>query len=216
MVKNLRDDLIANGAKQPFDIFNICTLYDNLKIRTCPFVTQGLRGMAVVADNPDDINCILVNSNLSYEEQNFYGSHELMHIYSSGVGSGQTFNCYDKVKPFQDSYVEWVANEGAAELLVPYEELLKLIEVHYNKMIKGLGTYEFCCNVAPKFAVTPIVIQNRLNSLCYEIEQYINGTPLDRIKIMSKSEQHKHNIFISSLNELESERLLKSFKAKIS
>lgn len=149
---------------------------------------------------------------MTYEEQNFHGFHELIHIYTGDPNSGQTFKCYDKVKPYQDSYIEWVANEGAAECTVPYRSLLPMIKHNYHKMTQGIGTYEFCLEAAHIFEVTPIVIQNRLNSLCYEIEQYINGAPLENIKILSKSEQQRCNIFVNSLNDLENKRLAKIFK----
>lgn len=215
-MEQLRNLLLSAGLKQPFSIFDVCSKFEDLAIRSCPFITKGLRGMAILADKISKINCILVNANLTYEEQNFHGFHELIHIYTSEPNSGQTFNCYDKIKPYQSSYIEWIANEGAAECMVPYKKFLPLIKDNYHKMIEGLGTFDFCNKVASDFAVTPTVIQNRLNSLCYEIAQYINGASLENINILSKSEQQRNNIFIPSLNDLENERLSKSFHLKIS
>lgn len=213
-IESFRNILTSEGIKYPLDIFEICSKFEDLEIARCPFKTTGLRGMAVLADTTSNINCILVNSKLSYEEQNFHGVHELLHIYTSEPNSGQTFKCYDNVKPFQNSYIEWIANEGAAELTVPYKDLLPLVKKEYLEITKGLGTYEFCERTAPMFAVTSTVIQNRLNSLSYEIQQYIGGVPLENIKVLSKAQQHKENIFVKSLNDLETERLLNWFKPK--
>ena len=123
-INEIRNHLIANGFTYPLNIFDICSRYDNLSISAIPFKTRGLRGMAVLAKDDNDINCILVNSNISASEQNFHGIHELMHITFEDDNSGQIFKCYEKTLPFQDSYKEWVANEGAAELLIPYSDFI--------------------------------------------------------------------------------------------
>ena len=117
--------------------------------------------MACLAKDPSDINCILVNSNLSYAERNFYGFHELIHVFSSPLNSAQTFSCFDTVKPHQNPYIEWIANEGAAELLVPYKVLLPIVKENYSELITDLGVYEFCEKYADIFSVTPTVVQHR-------------------------------------------------------
>lgn len=208
----LRNFLLSLGLKQPFDIFEICSKIKNVGIETCNFNTRGFRGMVSLASYPGDLNCILVNSNLSYVEQNFHGIHELIHIYTSPKNSGQTFKCYDTVRPNQNSYVEWVANEGAAELLVSYKMLLPMIKENYHSMIEDRGTYEFCEKNASIFAVTPVVLQNRIDSLKYEIYQYMNNTPLNNIKIMSKNDQSRMGIKVKSLVELENDRFLEMWE----
>lgn len=70
--------------------------------------------MAFIAKDSTDYHSILLNSSLSFPEKNFYGTHELIHIYTNTDNPGQSFNCYDTVKPDQNSYIEWIANEGAA------------------------------------------------------------------------------------------------------
>lgn len=204
IINDLRKRISYEKLKYPLNIFDVCSKLENIEIKKIPFKTNGLRGMAVLADDESDINCILVNSNLSYEEQNFYVSHELIHIFTSEPQSGQTFSCYEKVQPFQDKYKEWLANEGAAELLVPYCEFLPLVKKHYFNIINNKSTLEFCRRVSKKFDVTPFVIQNRLNSLAFEINQYVQSeVDLDKIRIMSKLQQEREGIFIQSLNELE-------------
>lgn len=147
--------------------------------------------MATIASSPLDINCIIVNSNLSPAEQNFHDIHELIHIASCTPNCGQTFSCFDTVKPHQNSYLEWLANEGAAELLVSYRELLPMVKKEYSDMIQGLGTYDFCEKYADLFHVSSTVLQNRIDSLKYEIVQYLNGTNIEDIQILSKKAQQK-------------------------
>ena len=211
--------MLKKGLNPPFNVFEICSALKRTDIRTCPFTTKGLRGIATIANNPSDINCILVNSNLSFVEQNFHGIHELIHIVTCPKNSGQTFSCFETVKPNQNSYIEWVANEGAAELLIPYRKLLPIIKKKYPALIQDLGTYSFCEEYADVFSVTPTVLQHRIDSLKYEISQYISGTDIDSIQILSKKAQENRGIYIKSLVDLENDRLaswFSNFKAPVS
>ena len=57
-----------------------------------------------------------------------------------------------------------------------------------------------------------MVMQNRLNALSYETEQYLNGTSLDSIRILSNSQQKREGINTLSLNQLEDIRLMQSIE----
>ena len=85
----------------PLNIYKLCnTKFNKVKIAAAPFKTPDLRGMACVAnDIRYENHAILVNSNKSIEEQNYHGFHELIHIAFQSNCAGQTFKCYDKVKP---------------------------------------------------------------------------------------------------------------------
>lgn len=94
-----------------------------------------------------------------------------------------------------------------------------MIKENYINMITDLGTYEFCEKNADLFNVTPTVLQNRIISLKYEIHQYLNGTNINDIQILSKNAQEHKCIFVKSLIELENERLsnwLLNFKRPVS
>lgn len=158
--------------------------------------------MAVVADKSSPINCILINSNLSYKEQNFHGFHELIHIYSSEVNSGQTFNCYDNIKPFQDPYTEWVANEGSAELLMSYRELLPILKSDWDYLNSSSKIYEFKEALSQKFMAPPATVEIRISNLKYETYQYLNGVDLDNIEILSNKQQKSRGIRVKSLNDI--------------
>ncbi len=172
--------------------------------------------MVSLAQNESDIHAILVNSNKSFYEQNFHGFHELMHIPTVDQ-PGTILRCYDTVKPNQDGYIyiEWLANEGAAEFVVPYQLLLPMIKDEFSDMIIGIGTWQFCEDHSDDFGVSPIVLQNRIDSLKYETYQYLNGVPFDKIEILSRNKQKQRGINVKSLVELESERLRRMWNIAI-
>lgn len=164
--------------------------------------------MASLANEESPVNCILVNSNLSQEEQNFHGTHEFIHIALDDGKGGRTFKCYDKIKPFQNPYTEWLANEGAAELILPHDVLLPYIKERINTFDDNIiGVYNMIDEIAQIYRVSPVVVQNRLNSLSYEIFQYLSGCDINDIKILSKTQQQRYGIYVDSLNDIENRRL---------
>lgn len=188
--------MLASGVKYPLDIFTVCSAFSNLEIAVVPFTTPGLRGMAQPADASSPISCILLNSNLSYVEHNFQGIHELIHIYESEFCPGLTFRCYDRIKPNQDSYTEWVANEGAAELLMPYKIFIpyfvKLFYAYTNDLSEWVRTYgnkDIYDVIASQFNVTSIAVRNRVSALSYETDQFILGESVDSIIPLSFNKQ---------------------------
>lgn len=184
----------------------MCSEIGDVEIKAVPFNTRDLRGMVSLAKNDKENNVILVNSNKSFEEQNFHGFHELMHIPTVDE-PGTILRCYERVKPNQDSYLEWLANEGAAEFVVPYKILLPIIKNKYSDLIQGFGTWDFCNEYSYKFGVSNTVMQYRIETLKYEIDQYLNGVALDEIEILSKRKQDDRGIIVQSLVEMENQRL---------
>lgn len=85
-----------------------------------------MRGIVRIAKNRDENHVILLNENKSFVEQNYHGFHELTHILTVDE-PGTTLNCFGNTRPNQNSYIEWLANEGAAEFLMPYKEILPII-----------------------------------------------------------------------------------------
>ena len=213
MISELKEQFNIKPYDYPLDIFEICERILNVDILAVPFKTPDLRGMVSIARNDEDKHIILVNSNKSREEQNFHGFHELIHIPTADK-PGTTLNCFDKVKPNQDSYLEWLANEGAAEMAVPYKILLPMIKSEIHEMLIGNGTWAFCEKHASDFGVSPIVLQNRIDSLKYEIQQYLNGIPLDQLEILSISKQKKRGIVVKSLVDLENERMIQMWNSE--
>ncbi len=204
-VGEIRNHLIQNGFTYPLNIFDICSQYENLAISSLPFKTRGLRGMAVLARDDNDINCILVNSNISSTEQNFHGIHELMHITFEDNKSGQTFQCYEKTMPFQDGYKEWLANEGAAELLIPYSDFIPFFCNVYSDFTQSneickqkYGDKDMLTVLSSRYGVSDMVVKYRISSLSYEIDQFSKGIPLQNISVLSYTQQKRYGIIATN------------------
>lgn len=75
---------------------------------------------------------IALNKNHSAQRQNFDCMHELIH-YFIHMNLRKSFECISREdgKIRQNSFIEWQANEGAAEFLVPYQEFLPKVKEAY-------------------------------------------------------------------------------------
>lgn len=160
--------------------------------------------MALPADSSSPISCILLNSNLSYAEYNFQGIHEMIHIYESKSCPGLTFSCYDRIRPNQDTYTEWVANEGAAELLMPYKifipcfiRLFNVYTKEFSEWVRTYGNKDIYDVIANQFNVTRISAKNRISTLAYEIDQFIIGKPIDNIIPLSFNKQKQLGVQVT-------------------
>ncbi len=168
------------------------------------FQTKALRGMASVGSSPDK-DVILLNDSRTEKEQNLDCGHEYVHLCIHRDLGKRSFYCIDTIYAKQDEFLEWQANEGAAEILVPYRTLLPLIKANVHVLSDGTDIVSFKTHLASIFNVTYKVIEYRLEGLKYEIEQFLNGVYLDDIKILSLTQQQKNKINIKSINELESD-----------
>lgn len=176
-------------------------------IKAVPFENQSLRGMASVGRN-SQIDVILLNTYRNENEQNIDCIHELIHLKEHREERGGSFTCFDDVTKYQNPYLEWHANEGSAEIAVPYKKLLPIIKEYYPYLNNWKAIYSFKEYLASEFCVTSAVIKFRLENLKYEISQYISGVPLDHIKILSLNQQIELKINVTSLNELENRYLM--------
>lgn len=191
-----------------FNMVQMCK-NDGILLEKLPFKTKYLRGMASIGSVPEE-DVILLNSTRSNTEQNFDCGHEYVHLCIHRDLDKKIFNCLDTIYVKQDECIEWQANEGAAEILVPYEVFLHLIKdgpFNYKNVYEIKYLKEFAANM---FNVTTRVIELRLESLKYEIYQYLNGTSLNDIKLLSLSQQKRLKINVKSLNDIERE-----YQAKI-
>lgn len=132
---------------------------------------------------------IALNSKRSAEQQNFDCCHELIHYFFHDNISNCTIGTQERDLAL-NTYIEWQANEGAAEFLVPYEIFIPL----YFQMCKNKPDSFLTTRLAAYFNVSDKVIENRINCLKYEIAQYKSGIPLKNIIIMSATSQVKNEI----------------------
>ena len=206
-VCRIKEYLDICDESYPIDMFELCRKIYGLEVEKVAFKTKDLRGMLCVANDSSENSVIIVNSNKSLVEQNYHCAHEFMHLFNDAPAAGTIIRCFDKLRPNQNRYVEWLANEGAAELLVPYKMLLPMIKDKYSYIDSNIFVaFDFCQKQSRLFNVSAIVLINRLGNLKYEIHQYLNGTPIEQINILSKTEQDRQNIIVKSLIEIEDER----------
>ncbi|MBP3508775.1 ImmA/IrrE family metallo-endopeptidase [Oscillibacter sp.] len=166
-----------------------------LTVDTCDFITKGLRG-ALVVDGAK--GHIILDSKENDQEQNFFCGHESIHfVLHRNIGLN-SFQCFDNARPNQNSIIEWQANEGAAELIVPYKQLIPDLLDLFNPITAYGDIFEAFFKLSEKYQVSEMVIRNRTESLKYEIYQVASGVPIDSISIMSKKQQERAGINVPS------------------
>lgn len=159
------------------------------------------------------IDTIVLNKNRSKFEQNFDFTHETVHKFKhrrlGKIACGCLTSC-------QNSFIEWEANEGSAELLVPYRKLLPLIREQLPDSPSCMEIVHLKKRLADQFQVSDAVIHYRLESLKYEIFQYLDwDRPLEKLEILSATQQRNRGIIVSSLNDIENEKFSEEFQAHI-
>lgn len=209
IVERIRSSLDIKNNSYPIDAFNLCSNIKRIKIQRVMFNTKELRGMLCVAKNQTENHVILINGRKSWVEQNYHSAHEFMHIFSDTTVPGSILTCYDTVRPNQDDYTEWFANEGAAELLVPYRIFVPIFcSLYYDYLYYADKWYLNYKNenvkqvLAKSFGVSEVVITHRINNLAYEINQYMNGILLPNIDILSRSKQDSYGISVPDFNSI--------------
>lgn len=182
---------------------NIVRRWDyGIKLEKIPFKTRGLRGMSYPGAKPQP-DIILLNSKRSEVEQNFDCAHELVHLTMHRHLNKQVFNCFDgSTAPNQDSFLEWQANEGAAEFFIPYKVFIPHLKECIGNKPSRENIEEFKRYAADLYCVPPAVIKYRIESLKYEILQYYSGITIDNLQIISKRQQERMGLYIRSLNEI--------------
>lgn len=122
--------------------------------------------------------------------QNFDCMHELVHYFLHDKQS--SFHCMNIEGLKQDEYLEWQANEGAAQALVPYQEFIPLyvqMALKNKNIFYSFTTIDY---LASHFQVSGHVIHNRIRSLQYEIYQYFQlNRAIKDLVILSYSKLQK-------------------------
>lgn len=176
------------------DIEGFC-IANNISLYRHNFESRGLCGMALVGEKHDTI---VLNESRNECERIFDFIHELIHTKKHRAIGEQIFTCFDKK---QNSFLEWEANEGAAEFLVGYKTFIPLFCDLYDTYIDYYdvwslfnGETSITKELAERFAVTEMVIKNRIKNLSYEIDQYRNGISIDNVRLLSGRKQASYNI----------------------
>lgn len=184
------------------DVLSLCRQEGTTDIIYRSFETDGFCGAAFVGDTTDTI---VLNSLRSTAEQNFDCGHEVIHLTKHRDRNDGMFNCFSKG---QDSFLEWEANEGAAEFIVSNKIFIPDVASAYPYFSSYSSIISFKHDMVQKYHATSAMIDFRLESLKYEIYQYLNGVTLDDIAYLSRREQQRKNIQIESVIDLENSMLM--------
>lgn len=140
------------------------------------FDSRRLAGMLMRGETA---TLLVLNSARGELAQRFTLTHELVHYF---LHTDQVrFCCEDAgAGPY-----EWQANEGAAELLVPYRSFLKEVRCLHAQDCRDLD--EVYARLSMKYHVSPVVIKNRMESLSFEIDDCLRGAPATAIVPKSRA-----------------------------
>ncbi len=144
-----------------------------IKVSVYPFDSKRFSGALLRGANHSEI---IISASRSPEGRRFTAAHELVHWY---LHAGATFWCSD-TKP---TALEWQANAGAAELLMPYRLVLPVV-----MNIRSLYIADRAAAVklvAERFGVSPSAAAARLGELSPELAQYLAGAPLEMVQVRS-------------------------------
>lgn len=182
-------------VNQPIDTVELLSTNPKIDIEYQHFNNPGLCGLAMVGEKVDTI---VLNTTRGSAEQNFDCGHELIHLVKHR-DIQDSFSCFTKAHPQQNSFREWQANEGAAQFLVPYQDFIPrfLSYTSASSLYTSFGIQEM---LADHYHVPPRVISIRLDSLSYEIDQYRCGVSLDCIELLSRNQRQKRGIQTSCYN----------------
>lgn len=188
----------------PIDSISLCSQF--AEVRYHSFKTNGFCAAILLGEKSDTV---VLNARRNSVERNFDCGHEIIHMTKHrdlGIGA---FSCMDMKpkQPFGGGYWEWEANEGSAQFLIPHYSILPEIKKAYPFLKTSSDYRSFKSDMAEKYGVTDAVINYRFESLKYEIQQYLEGTPLHEIKILSNKQQMQRGIKVKSLNDIELELL---------
>lgn len=140
--------------------------YPDILLREEDFFTRKVGGALYLGPR----SMLVLNLRRSEVERNFDCAHELLH-YWSGIGHYALTPDRMMITP-QDPYIEWVANEGAAELLIPFRRVLPLFYHERLWQYTEIARRERLRILAEGFIVTPAQMENRYRSLHRELAQY--------------------------------------------
>lgn len=183
-VDQMRKNLGILSYDSPINALELCTRkISDVDIIYHVFDTHGFCGAAFAGAKT---NIIVLNSARSDIEQNFDCGHELLHLVRHRHLSNGVFNCSNKN---QNSFLEWEANEGSAQLLVPYQDFIP----RFTDLLKAKAT-DIQGALAAHYHVTTQVINIRMESLAYEIDQYRAGVHLDCLELLSRTQRKQRGI----------------------
>lgn len=186
----------------PVNTVGLCTSGQRAEVQYHSFKTSGFCAAILLGSK---IDTIILNSNRDSVERNFDCGHEIIHMTKHRNLGIDTFSCMELKSKRQSSagFLEWEANEGAAQFLVPHYSLLPEIKKVCPRLKKWQDFHEFKLEMSEKYGVTDAVINFRFESLKYEIQQYLDGVSIENISVLSSKQQLAKGIHVESFNDIE-------------
>ena len=153
------------GIWELFDPFLIAETLPGMEVRCHPFETKGFHGFIVTSD---DKRCarIVLNSLRSPAEQTFDLSHELIH-YALHPPTLQVRS--------RAPFLEWQADEGAAELLLPRAFLLRFLHDARGRVREPAQADALIRLLARRQGVTSVMVRRRIWNLRLDVLQVLGG-----------------------------------------
>jgi Zn-dependent peptidase ImmA (M78 family) len=150
---------------------------------------------------PPDKSTIFINNGNPRITQLFSLYHEIMHWFFHPPLKTHCNIMGGGVQGIEDYH----ANEGAAEMLVPYRVFIPWAADEINSIdLNDAKAIQAIKNKAVNyFNVSPTIINYRFEGLKYELQQYMDGVDLYKINFMSKTQQTAKGIKVNSLNDME-------------
>ncbi|MBE6936381.1 MAG: ImmA/IrrE family metallo-endopeptidase [Ruminococcaceae bacterium] len=166
------------GIRGRFDPFAFAAEHE-IPVQYHAFSNPALKGILVRSGGACGV---VLDPRLSQAEQRLTLTHELVHLELHYGEQGTAFSHH--------SGMEYQADEGAAELLMPYRDLLPRAAAFRRRyrqdpvQITGL--------LAAHYRVDLDTMRRRLESLDYELMCFLRGTPVSEIIPLSRQEkQHQ-------------------------
>lgn len=206
-VADIRKKLNIKEDEYPVKIQSKCLSIKNLELQYHDFNSCKLGGILM---HGNKVDTMILNSKRTNEEKEFDCAHEVIHLFEHR-GNGTLFNCFDKnyVRDLNkiDTTIEWQANEGAAELLLPWKNFIPNVVYEYMSTEGDFDKSSIVNYIlAINYGVTEAIIEYRIENLKYEILQFLNGISLYEIEILSNNQIKKSGIvtngYLDRLNNL--------------
>lgn len=125
---------------------------------------------------------VLINLRRNEVSRKFVLCHELIHYYLHLQGARFLCNLLES-----DQLVEWQANEGAAQLLVPYQIFLQSCLRHRFLILSDSA--RAIPLLAEEFGVSQQTILYRLQTLAGELAQVFEGVAPDQVEVLTSRER---------------------------
>ncbi len=129
-IKLARKILKKHNLSVPFDLLNLVRSYAEVTFKKIPF--DGVDGLCLNLKTPNKQAKIIIDTTISESRKNFTLAHELGHVIIPWhLGNIIDFNVeYLELQNYLYSIYEGEANRFAAELLMPKEWVLEILNTH--------------------------------------------------------------------------------------